>query len=802
MEKEYSVLIGETPLVFRTGKVAKQANGAVMASHGETVILSTACVTDTPRTGIDFFPLLVDFEERYYSAGKIPGGFIKREGKPSESAVLGARVADRSIRSLFDDAMRNDVHVVNTVMAMDQIYPPNVLGINGASAALSISGIPWGGPVGAVRVGLIDGRLVVNPTEANMKESLLNLIVAGHDGGITMVESGSQEVSEDVLVDALELAHLEIRKIIALFRQMKQELGKPEISVPLPARVAEIEDWIMAELDRDIDAAVRIHEKKPRYEKIAEIKRAAKEHFADTHPDKGDVISSFVDERVKKIMRAIIVDEGVRVDGRAMDELRPVTCELGVLPKVHGSALFTRGETQSLAVTTLGMVGEDDQVLDGIKLDEPAKRFLLHYNFPPYSVGEVRPMRGPGRREIGHGALAERALLPVIPPESEFPYVVRVVSDILESNGSSSQASICGGSLAMMDAGVPLRCHVAGIAMGLIKEGDKVKILTDIQGLEDHYGDMDFKVAGTRTGVTALQMDNKAGGITREILEEALMQARKARMEILDKMEAASPTHGTLSPTAPRIVTFNIDPEKIRDVIGPGGKIIRGITQQTGVKMNVEDSGQVTISGPTQAQVDQAQAIVMALTKELQAGEVYHGTVTRLMNFGAFVECLPGKEGLLHVSEISTSRVPRVEDVFKPGDRVLVMVKEIDEQGRVNLTRRRLLANEDKVHENGLGHVLPDEHERDDLIVALAAREPVRDHGYGDRGYGDRSFGSRSYGDRDRGYGDRNRGYGDRDRGYGDRDRGYGDRDRGGRDHSRGDYGRDRRGPRPPRRDY
>ena len=779
LEKEYSVTIGGTPLVFRTGKVAKQANGAVMASHGETVILSTACITETARTGIDFFPLLVDFEERYYSAGKIPGGFIKREGKPSESAILGARVTDRSIRSLFSDDMRNDVHVVNTVMAMDQTYPPNVLGINGASAALSISGIPWNGPVGAVRIGLIDGELVVNPTEPQMKESRLNLVVAGHDDGITMVESGSQEVSEELLVDALDLAQREIRKIIALFRQMKEEVGKPEVVVPAPERIPEIEEWIEANLDDRVDAAVRIHEKKPRAERIAEVKNAAKEHFAEAYPNKGDYISAFVDGRVKAIMRSIIVNEGIRVDGRSMDEIRPIACEVGVLPRVHGSALFTRGETQSLAVTTLGMVGEDDQVLDGIKLDEPAKRFILHYNFPPYSVGEVRPMRGPGRREIGHGALAERALAPVVPPESEFPYVVRVVSDILESNGSSSQASICGGSLSMMNAGVPLRCHVAGIAMGLIKEGDKVRVLTDIQGLEDHYGDMDFKVAGTRQGVTALQMDNKAGGITREILESALNQARKARMEILDKMEAAAPGPRELSPHAPRIMTFNIDPEKIRDVIGPGGKVIRGITQQTGVKMNVEDSGQVSIAGASQEQVDEAHRIVVSLTKELEAGEVYYGTVTRLMAFGAFVECLPGKEGLLHVSEISTSRVPRVEDVFKPGDRVLVMVKEIDDQGRVNLTRRRLLADEDRVRAAGLEGALPDERERDNLIAQLAAREPS------------------SYRDRDHGYGDRDRSYGDRDRG------GFGGERRGGpRDRDRGSFSDRRRDDRPRRRDY
>lgn len=745
MEKEFSVLIGEKPLVFRTGKLAKQANGAVVVSHGDTVLLTTACMTETARTGIDFFPLLVDFEERYYSAGKIPGGFIKREGRPTESAILSARVVDRSIRSLFDDNMRNEVHVVATVMSVDQVYPPNVLAINGASAALAISGIPWGGPVGAVRIGLIDDRLVINPTEEQMGSSRLDLLVAGHDDGITMVESGSAEVSETLLVDALELAHGEIKKLIALFRRMKAEAGKPEITIPVPATHPEIDVWIMENVDRDIDAGVRIHEKKPRADKIGEAKKRACEHFAETHPGMGDYISAFIEERVKKIMRAIIVDEGVRADGRAMDQLRNIGCELGVLPRVHGSALFTRGETQALAVTTLGMVGEDDQVLDGIKLDEPAKRFILHYNFPPYSVGEVRPMRGPGRREIGHGALAERALRYVIPSEDDFPYVIRVVSDILESNGSSSQASVCGGSLSMMHAGVPLRKHVAGIAMGLIKEGDKVQVLTDIQGLEDHYGDMDFKVAGTRDGVTALQMDNKAGGITREVLEKALNQARVARMQILEKMEAAISQPDNLSPNAPRIHKTTIDPEKIRDVIGPGGKMIRSITQKTGVKINVEDTGEVSIAGPTQEQVNEALSIIRSLTKNLEAGEIYWGTVTRLMTFGAFVECLPGKEGLLHLSEVSTHRIPKVEDVFKPGDRVLIMVKEIDDMGRVNLTRRRIVSNEEKVREVGLADALPHERERENLIESIAEnappappREHREHHDRGDRGSRDR----------------------------------------------------------------
>lgn len=742
-EKRYSVKIGEEELVFRTGHMAKQANGAVIASHGETVMLSTACMSDTARTGIDFFPLVVDYEERYYAAGKVPGGFIKREGKPADSAILGSRVADRAIRSLFSDDMRNEVQIVNTVLAMDQVYPPNILGINAASAALSISGIPWGGPVGAVRIGLIGGNLVVNPTEKQMLNSMLNLIVAGHDDGITMVESGSYEVSEELLVDALELAHNEIKKIIALFRQMKEEIGKPQLEIELPEKLPEIEDWIRENLDSEIDSAVRIHEKKPREKKINSVKDSANEHFSELikeDPSKEEYISAYVDSRVKTIMRGIIINEHIRVDGRKMDQIRPITCEVDILPKVHGSALFTRGETQSLATTTLGMIGEDDQIQDGIKLNEPAKRFLLHYNFPPYSVGEVRAIRGPGRREIGHGALAERALLPVIPPEEEFPYVIRVVSDILESNGSSSQASICGGSLSMMHAGVPIRCHVAGIAMGLIKEGDKVQILTDIQGLEDHYGDMDFKVAGTRAGVTALQMDNKAGGITREILEKALGQARRARFQILEEMESVIPVPNKISPNAPRIISFEIDPDKIRDVIGAGGKVVRSITQRTGVKMNIEDDGVITISGPTMAQVEDAHAIVMALTRELAVGEVYYGTVTRMVNFGVFVECLPGKEGLLHISEVSTARVPRIEDIFKPGDRVLVMVKEIDDQGRANLTRRRIMADENKIRSAGLAYALPDERERDNLITTLASRE----RGYGSFSMRDRVGGASS----------------------------------------------------------
>ncbi|MCL1940659.1 MAG: polyribonucleotide nucleotidyltransferase [Synergistaceae bacterium] len=731
-EKVISVTIGDKPLVFRTGKIAKQAGSAVVASHGDTTVLTSACMSDNIRTGIDFFPLVVDFEERYYSAGKIPGGFIKREGRPSDTAILSGRMTDRSIRSLFDETMRNEVQVITIVLSVDQVYPPNVLAINAASMALTLSDIPWGGPVGAVRIGYVDGSLVVNPTETQIAVSELDLLVAGHDDGITMVECGAKELPETVLIDAMDLAQTEIRKITAVQRELRDMVGKPKRIIAKPETCPEIDQWIENNLRDEIRSAVLIHEKGARHAKTEEIKVKAQEHFAETHAEWKDYINDALEGQVKKIMRVTAVNEGVRADGRAMDELRPVTCEVGVLPRVHGSALFTRGETQALAVTTLGMMGEDDQVLDGLKQDEPSKRFILHYNFPPFSVGEVRPMRGPGRREVGHGALAERALRAVIPDEADFPYVMRVVSDILESNGSSSQASVCGGSLSLMQAGVPIKRHVAGIAMGLIKEGESVQILTDIQGLEDHYGDMDFKVAGSRNGVTALQMDNKAGGITREILERALEQARIGRFQILEKMEAVMPEPNQLSPDAPRISQMIIDTEKIRDVIGPGGKTIRGITQKTGVKINVEDSGEVCIAGATQEKVDEAMAIIRGLTKDLEAGEMYCGTVTRMLAFGAFVECLPGKEGLLHISEVSTFRIPKIEDAFSIGDTVLVIVKEIDDMGRVNLTRRRILEDERRIMDEGLEYAIQTERDREEKLKkisdeARSAPPPSRD---------------------------------------------------------------------------
>ncbi len=691
MIHNYSLDVGGLDVNIETGYLAKQANGAVRISYGETVILITACVTEKPREGLDFFPLLVDYEERYYSAGKIPGGFIKREGRPAETAIIGARVIDRSIRSLFDERMRNDVHVVATVLSVDQVNPPSVLAINGASTALMISDIPWGGPVGAVRVGCIDGALVINPSEQAMADSTLDLTVSGHLEGITMVEAGAREVSESLLADALELAHEEIKKICRLQLEIREAIGKPKFEFIPPATMPEIDRWIEAHLASAIREAVLIHAKQARGAAVEAVKLEAVEHFADAYPDSKRYISDAVDGLVKKIMRRVVVEEHLRADGRAMDEVRPISCEVGVLPRTHGSAVFTRGETQALVTATLGMMGNDDQILDGIKLDEPPKKFMLHYNFPPYSVGEVRPMRGPGRREIGHGALAERAVRAMMPSDDAYPYVVRVVSDILESNGSSSMASVCGASLAIMDAGVPLAKPVAGIAMGLIKEGDAVEILTDIQGLEDHYGDMDFKVTGTRDGVTALQMDNKAGGITRAILERALNQARDARFHILDCMESTlKEPREEMSPHAPRIYTMQISVDRIRDVIGPGGKIIRKIIQDTGCKIDVEDDGRIFIASPCSDKAQEAISQIHDLTRDVEPGEVFYGKVTRLMNFGAFVEVLPGKEGLLHVSEVSTHHVPKLDEILQPGDQVLVVVKEIDELSRVNLSRRRV----------------------------------------------------------------------------------------------------------------
>ena len=734
-------LYGKT-MSFETGRVAKQANCAFLARHGDTVVLVTTVMSEKPREGMDFFPLLVDFEERYYAAGKVPGGFIKREGRPSETAILSSRVTDRSIRSLFPDWMRNDVHVVATVMSVDQKNPANILAVNGASIALACSDIPWGGPIGAVRIGCIDGQLVVNPDEADMPRSTLDLTVAGHKGGITMVESGAQEVSEELMVDALQLASEAICKIVDFIEGVVAKVGKPKMQLPEPPSIPEIDEWMEKELDQEIRDAVQIHAKMPRAAAVAAAQQKAEDQFAEKYPSSSLYIATRMDEMVKARVRSQLLDEKRRADGRAMDEIRPITCEVDILPMTHGSALFTRGETQSLGVTTLGMLGTDDQVLDGLKLDEPSKRFILHYNFPPYSVGEIKPMRGPGRREIGHGALAEKALRAVFPSEEEFPYVVRQVSDILESNGSSSMASVCSGSLAMMSAGVPIKKQVAGIAMGLMSGEGKYTILTDIQGLEDHYGDMDFKVAGTRDGITALQMDNKAGGITREILVQALAQARKGRMEILDKMDACiAEPRKELSEHAPKITTMQIDPDKIRDVIGSGGKTIRSIVQRTGAKIDVDDSGRVYIAAVNGEAAKMAEKIIDDLTREVKAGETFVGTATRMLNFGVFIEVLPGKEGLLHVSEVSTHRIPKIDDAFKIGDKVLVTVKEIDDMHRVNLSRKMLIDKFDELEKDPeFAEQIPVEREREEKYALLPKGEerPRRDHDRDDRPRRDR----------------------------------------------------------------
>lgn len=736
MVQIFELELGGKTMSFEVGRLAKQANASVLAKHGKTMLLVTSVLAEKAREGLDFFPLLVDYEERYYSAGKVPGGFIKREGRPAESAILSGRMIDRSIRSLFPEWMRHDVHVVATVMSVDQINPANILGINGASMALAISDIPWNGPIGAVRIGCIDGELVVNPEEADMPGSTLDLVVAGHRGGVTMVEAGAQEVSESMLVDALELASEQIRKIVDFIDGVRAQIGKEKAVLPVPAAIEEIDGWIKSELYGDIYKAVQIHGKQPRGAAIADASQKAMEQFAETHPGSEKYIAAAIEETVKKCVRKLLIDDKLRSDGRKMDELRQISCEVDILPMTHGSALFTRGETQSLGVTTLGMVGSDDQILDGLKLDEPAKRFILHYNFPPYSVGEVRPMRGPGRREIGHGALAERALRAVFPDEETFPYVVRQVSDILESNGSSSMASVCSGSLAMMAAGVPIKKAVAGIAMGLIAEDGKFEVLTDIQGLEDHYGDMDFKVAGTRDGVTALQMDNKAGGITRDVLTRALQQARDGRMRILDIMDGAiDAPRADISPIAPKITTIMIDPEKIRDVIGPGGKMIRSIVQRSGAKIDVDDSGRIAISAVSSESSAIAVKIITELTKEVEAGEIYVGTVTRMLNFGVFIEILPGKEGLLHVSEISNSHIPKLEDAFGIGERVLVVVKEIDDMHRVNLSRKRILNRLDELEADpAFAEQIPAERGREEKYSQFPKSDgPSRREPSGDR---------------------------------------------------------------------
>ncbi|HBK61037.1 MAG TPA: polyribonucleotide nucleotidyltransferase [Firmicutes bacterium] len=692
MHQTFETVVAGRKLSVETGYVARQAGGSALVRYGDTVVLVTATASKEPREGIDFFPLLVDYEERLYSVGKIPGGFIKREGRPSEAAILAGRQIDRPIRPLFPEGFRNDVQVVAVVMSVEPGVEPSVLAMNGASIALGISDVPFDGPIAGVKVGIVDDEFVINPSAEELDKSSLSLVVAGTRDAVLMVEAAANEVSEEQVLEAIMRGHDTIKEIIAFQDEIIAAVGVPKrefkLLEPDPELAAKIEAFAHAQLD----AAVRNPDKLAREKLTSAVRQATHAHFeeemGEDTPHK--CIDAALDSMLKQIVRKMITAEHIRPDGRAMDEIRPIDCAVGLLPRVHGSAMFRRGQTQVITTCTLGAVGEM-QIIDDLGLEE-SKRYIHHYNFPPYSVGEVRPIRGPGRREIGHGALAERALLPVIPSEEEFPYTIRLVSEVVESNGSSSQASICGSTLSLMDAGVPIKKPVAGVAMGLVKHDDRLAILTDIQGMEDHLGDMDFKVAGTRDGVTAIQMDMKVKGISRDILRSALEQANRGRMFILGKMlEALPEPRPELSPYAPRMLTISIDPDKIRDVIGPGGKMIRKIIELTNTKIDIEDDGRVFIASIDEDDAKRAVAMINELVHDPEQGEVYTGKVTRIMPFGAFVEVLPGKEGLVHISQLAYERVATVEDVVNIGDEVTVRVTEIDSQGRINLSRKDLL---------------------------------------------------------------------------------------------------------------
>ena len=704
MKREFRLEIGGRPLVLETGTLAQQANGSVMMRYGDTVVLVTATISKEPREGIDFFPLMVDYEERMYAVGKIPGGWGRREGRPGETAVLSARMIDRPLRPLFPEGLRNDVQVVATILSVDQDNAPDITAMVGASAALSISDIPFGGPVGGVIVGRVDGQFVINPTLEQQEKSDLSLVVAGTLDAVTMVEAGAQEVPEDVLLDAIMFGHAEVKRLVAFQQEIAKEVGRPKIQISLSAPAPSVVDWVRSKGTQSLRDALKNSDKLSREEDVDNVRSSllqdyAKEYgqelFAQNHADLDRAIGSLI----RELVRHMITHDKQRPDGRGLQEIRPISTAVSLLPRVHGSAVFTRGQTQVMTACTLG-VKSDEQMLDDLG-DEDRKRYIHHYNFPAFCVGETKPMRGPSRRDIGHGALASRALLPLIPPEEEFPYTIRLVSEVLESNGSSSQASVCGSTLALMDAGVPIKRPVAGIAMGLVKQGEEFSILTDIQGLEDALGDMDFKVAGTAEGVTALQMDIKIQGVTREILQQALAQAKEGRLFILQKMmETISAPRQELSPYAPRIFTMEIPVDKIRDVIGPGGKTIRKIIDETGVSIDIEDDGRVYVASTNQEAGIKAQALISNLVKDVEVGETYQGSVKRIMDFGAFVEVLPGKEGLVHISKLAKGRVGKVEDVVNVGDVITVKVIEIDRMGRINLaTLEALEGNDGKASE-------------------------------------------------------------------------------------------------------
>lgn len=696
MEHRVEMLLGGRPFALETGRLAKQANGAVVVRYGDTVVLSTVTASTEPKD-LDFFPLTVNYEERLYAVGKIPGGFIKREGRPSEKAILSSRLTDRPIRPLFSEGFRNDVQIVNLVMSVDQDCTPEIAAMIGTSAALAISNVPFNGPVGGVIVGRIDGQFIVNPTQAQEEKSDLFVVVSGTRDAIMMVEAEANEVSESVMLEAIMFGHEEIKKIVDTIEQLVASAGQPKMAVKLHTVDAGVEADVKAFAQARLVEAVRINEKHARQDAIDLVNGETVEHFSSLYaetPSKLKDVKEVLYDIVKNEVRRLITHDKVRPDGRGLAEIRPISSDVSILPRTHGSGLFTRGQTQALSICTLGPLGEV-QILDGLGTQE-SKRFMHHYNFPPFSVGEARPLRPPGRREIGHGALGERALLKVLPSEVEFPYTIRLVSEVLESNGSTSQASICASTLAMMDAGVPIKAPVAGIAMGLIKDGDYTSILSDIQGMEDHLGDMDFKVAGTAAGITAIQMDIKIDGIDRQILTDALQQAKEGRLFILGKMlETMQEPRKNLSKFAPKIISLKIHPDKIRDVIGSGGKIINKIIEETGVKIDIEQDGTVYIASTDEAANQRARGIIEGIVKEVIVGEIYTGTVKRIEKFGCFVEILPNKDGLIHISQLSNERVAKVEDVVNIGDQIEVKVTEIDNMGRVNLSRKVLLTTDE-----------------------------------------------------------------------------------------------------------
>ena len=689
--KIFTMDLAGRELSVEIGKIAQLASGSAILRYGETMVMVNVSKSAQPRDGVDFFPLSVDYEERLYSVGKIPGGFLKREGKPSEKAILTSRLIDRPIRPLFPKTFRNDVQVVATVLSVDQDCTPDIVSMIGSSVALSISEIPFNGPTGSVCIGLVDGALVVNPTAEEREKSELHLVVSGTKEAVMMVEAGANEVPESLMLEAILKAHEEIKKIVEFIEQIQAEVGKEKMEFEETKPNAEIEAKVREIATEGMKEAVKVVEKLERQEAMDAVKEQTINSFdEETLEEFGNDIIATLDAIIKEEVRKAIVHEGRRPDARKTDEIRPIWCDHGFIPRAHGSGLFTRGQTQVMTVTTLGALG-DVQILDGLD-EEENKRYMHHYNFPAYSVGEARPSRGPGRREIGHGALAERALLPVIPSKEEFPYAIRLVSEVLSSNGSTSQGSVCGSTLSLLDAGVPLKDMVAGIAMGLIEHDGKMAILSDIQGMEDHLGDMDFKVAGTEKGITAIQMDIKIAGIDKEILTQALSQARVGRLHILNEMKKCiDKPNAELSKYAPKIVTMRINPDKIRDVIGAGGKVITKIIDETGVKIDIEQDGEVFIAGTDMDMIRLAEQKISDIVAEVELNAVYKGKVTRIVNFGAFVELLPGKEGLLRIGNIAHERIEKVEDVLNVGDEVEVKVTEIDDKGRVNLSRKVLL---------------------------------------------------------------------------------------------------------------